>query len=244
MSYILEALKKLEQKRQQEGTPNLLTLQGEITPVHKKKVRWLKFISGFVIVSIVIVVFLFWVRTKERTPQSMPTQTQMTSDVKMPSQSTVSQTKKEDTITEILKDVPPPEKKDLARSTPSQPLTPTPMKATPEHVSPKTLPAQPSPASKTPDELPLKATKQTQPSKKIVAIKELPPDIKNKLPELKMTVHSYNDQSQSRFVVINNTTVREGQSINNELKLEQITQNGVVLNYQGNRFSLGINESP
>jgi hypothetical protein len=78
----------------------------------------------------------------------------------------------------------------------------------------------------------------------VLSIKELPAAIKGSLPELKMTVHSYNEQPQSRFVVINNITVREGQLINAELKVEQITPNGVILNYQGHRFVLGINETP
>jgi general secretion pathway protein B len=75
-------------------------------------------------------------------------------------------------------------------------------------------------------------------------IKELPADLKASLPELKMTVHSYNDQTQSRFVVINNKMFREGQFIGTDLKVEQITQKGVIFNLRGHRFLLGINETP
>jgi general secretion pathway protein B len=142
-------------------------------------------------------------------------------------------------------DVAPPEKKDAPQPAPGQPPAPQSGKASTEPSPPKAVIAnQPPFPIKSTDGPSPKATTSVKPSSKVVRIKQLPGDVKSKLPELKMTVHSYNEQSQSRFVVINNNTVREGQSVSADLKVEQITQNGVVLNYQGHRFSLGINETP
>ncbi len=70
---------------------------------------------------------------------------------------------------------------------------------------------------------------------------ELPDSIRSTLPELKMTVHSYDQLSQSRFAIINNKMIKEGQFVSPELKLEQITPQGVILSYNDNRFLLGIN---
>lgn len=51
-----------------------------------------------------------------------------------------------------------------------------------------------------------KAAKLALPGNKAVSIKELPEEVKSKLPELKMTVHSYDERSQSKFVVVNSRT--------------------------------------
>lgn len=119
-----------------------------------------------------------------------------------------------------------------------------PKKTAPEQSPSKTAVAQPAPLVKTKDEALPKIIKPSQPGGKMLSIKELPADVKASLPELKMTVHSYNEQIQTRFVVINNGIYREGQSITVDLKVEQITQNGVIFNYQGHRFLLRINDSP
>ena len=58
-----------------------------------------------------------------------------------------------------------------------------------------------------------------------------------------MNVHYYSDESRGRFVSINNITLTEGQSLNPGLKVEQITREGVILNYQGHRFILMINQN-
>ena len=156
---------------------------------------------------------------------------------------TVLPEKKEQPVAETKKDVPPLEKKDVAQSAPSQPPVPPPRKVVVEATQPKTAPVQPPTPIKTSPESSPREIKPVKPSNKVLSIKELPAAIKGSLPELKMTVHSYNEQPQSRFVVMNNNTIREGQSINADLKVEQITPNGVILNYQGHRFVLGINET-
>lgn len=232
MSYILEALKKLEQKRQQEGAPNLLTLQGGTASARKKRTLWPFVISGIVILNIAIILLFLLVGPWKNTAHSPPAQPQVARDMTSSPLTSPLPRKKDEPIVEPKKDILPP-----------APVLPS-KKSVSEPPPSKAAPVQESPLSKTPNEQPATPTKPVQPSKKVLTIKELPADIKNKLSELKMTVHSYNDQPQSRFAVINNTTVREGQSVNNELKLEQITKNGVVLNYQGHRFSLSINENP
>ncbi len=58
MSYILEALKKLEQKRQQEDTPNLLTLQSRITHVPRKRKVWPYVVGGIILLNITALIIL------------------------------------------------------------------------------------------------------------------------------------------------------------------------------------------
>jgi general secretion pathway protein B len=245
VSYILEALKKLEQKRQREESPNILSLHGDITQVHKKRLLWPYIAAGLLFLNGIIVLFLFWIGPWKNAAQPPPQKPQIIArESTAPPPSSALPEKKDELPADAKKDVPPPEKKDVTQPAPSQPSSPVTQKVTAQPAPPKTASAQPPLPAKTPDELTPKTTKPLPSSSRIVSIKELPADVKSKLPELKMTVHSYNEQSQSRFVVINNNTVREGQFVNGELKLEKITQNGVILYYQGHRFTLGINESP
>ena len=244
MSYILEALKKLEQKRQREETPNLLTLHGDAPRVTKKRPLWPYITAGLLLLNGVIVLLLLVGPWKNAT-QPPPHKPQVIAheSTTPPPTSTLPE-KKVEPPADTKQHVPSPEKKDMIHSAPTQPPTPIAPKVVPQPAPQKASPVQPPPQSRTPNEPTPAPTKPVQPSKKVVNMKELPVDVKSKLSELKMTVHSYNEQPQSRFVVINNNTTREGQLVNGELKLEKITQNGVVLNYQGHRFTLGINENP
>ena len=243
MSYILEALKKLEQKRQQEGTPNLLTLQGDVTKVRKKRSVWPYITLGVILLNGIIVLLLFWIAPWKHAGQSLSQTSRVARESTTPPQVTVLPEKKEQPVAETKKDVPPPVKKDVAQPAPDLPSPPVSTKVVVEAAQPKTAPVQtPTPIKTSPESSP-REIKPVKPSNKVVSIKELPAAIKGSLPELKMTVHSYNEQPQSRFVVMNNNTIREGQSMNADLKVEQITQNGVILNYQGHRFVLGINET-
>lgn len=243
MSYILEALKKLEQKRQRERMPDLLTIQEEVSPVNKKRPLW-PFITVGLILLNAIFVFLF-LRDAPWTNSVQPPahQSRVNRESPVPAPSTAVE-KKEQQVPEVKNDAPPPEQKDVIRSTPSQPQVPVPKKTAPVQSPSKTAVVQPAPLVKTKDEVLPKIIKPSQPRGTMLSIKELPADVKTSLPELKMTVHSYNEQIQTRFVIINNGIYREGQSITVDLKVEQITQNGVIFNYQGHRFLLRINESP
>jgi general secretion pathway protein B len=244
VSYILEALKKLEQKRQQEGTPNLLTLQEDTTKVRQKRSLWPYITLGVVLLNGIMVLLFFWIAPWKHAGQPLSQTSRVARERTTPPPVTVLPEKKEQPVAETKKDVPLPEKKDATQSAPSQSPAPVPGKVAPESTPPKVAPVQPAPPIKTSPESSPREIKPIKPSNKVVSIKELPAAIKGSLPELKMTVHSYNEQPQSRFVVINNNTIREGQPINADLKVEQITPNGVILNYQGHRFVLGINETP
>ena len=198
---------------------------------------------GIALLNGIIFALLFWIAPWKHAGQPLPSQPQVARESIAPQSVTILPEKKEEQIAETKKDVPPPEKKDVTQPAPGQPPVATPGKVVVEATQPKTAPVQPPTPIKTSPESSPREIKPVKPSNKVLSIKELPAAIKGSLPELKMTVHSYNEQPQSRFVVINNNTIREGQPINADLKVEQITPNGVILNYQGHRFVLGINET-
>jgi len=69
---------------------------------------------------------------------------------------------------------------------------------------------------------------------------DLPINEQNNLPGLKIEAHIYDDAPAARMVIINGHMLREGQSIDDGLVLEAITEKGIVLNHQGTRFRMGV----
>jgi len=58
------------------------------------------------------------------------------------------------------------------------------------------------------------------------------------LPDLHLDMHVYGEKPADRFVSINSHTLREGMLVQDGLRVERITRQGVVLNYRGLRFLL------
>lgn len=75
---------------------------------------------------------------------------------------------------------------------------------------------------------------------KIYNLEELPLQIKQKLPNLKVTISLYSDDPTSRIAQINNVMLREGQYLTDGLKLEEITPKDVIFNYRNYRFRIGL----
>ncbi|OIO72405.1 MAG: hypothetical protein AUJ57_05900 [Zetaproteobacteria bacterium CG1_02_53_45] len=71
---------------------------------------------------------------------------------------------------------------------------------------------------------------------------ELPVTVQNALPEIKIEGHIYDSDPARRMVFVNGSVRKEKQSIAKNLTLEEITPNGVILSYQGSLFHIGLFE--
>ncbi len=69
---------------------------------------------------------------------------------------------------------------------------------------------------------------------------QLPMAIQQKLPEIKISFHSYKHRPGSRLVRINGRIMREGQDMTKEVKLEKIVPSGVVMLFDGRRFRVKL----
>jgi general secretion pathway protein B len=58
------------------------------------------------------------------------------------------------------------------------------------------------------------------------------------VPELHLDLHVYAPSPQQRFIFVNSRKYREGETLQEGPVVEQITADGAVLNYGGNRFKL------
>jgi general secretion pathway protein B len=63
----------------------------------------------------------------------------------------------------------------------------------------------------------------------------------NALPDLRLDLHVYAANPAERFVFINMRKLREGESLPEGVRVDEITQNGVELSYRGRRFAIAGN---
>jgi general secretion pathway protein B len=71
---------------------------------------------------------------------------------------------------------------------------------------------------------------------RVVEQADLPSGVRSLLPRLTVAGFAGNDDAQSRFAVINEQIVREGEEIAPGVRLESVADDGVVLAYRGYRF--------
>jgi general secretion pathway protein B len=234
MSYILEGLKKLEQKRQQEEKPHhLLTFQVNSAEKPPRPSLW-----PYVLVAVLLLnagILIWWIGPWRSTEHGTPAP-----------QSAVQKSKP------IAAVVPPVEQKVQSGPVPakgpqqSRAATETPtataVKVTKETATPV---AKETPVSKqTSIAVPAPPTKSKPAADgRIVTLNELPPEIRNSLPNLKMSAHFYSTDQQARFARVNDKILHEGETLSDGLKIEGINPGGTVFNYKGYRFQIGINEN-
>jgi len=70
---------------------------------------------------------------------------------------------------------------------------------------------------------------------------ELPAGVQARLPALSFSTHVYADDADLRAVVLNGRRLKEGESLDS-LRLERITEDGVVLGFEDYRISVSVLE--
>jgi general secretion pathway protein B len=73
----------------------------------------------------------------------------------------------------------------------------------------------------------------------IVAVTALPNDLRKRLPDITFSGHVYSSVPARRSVIINGKQMREGEFVNDDLKLEKITSKGAVFSLGDVWFRLG-----
>ena len=74
----------------------------------------------------------------------------------------------------------------------------------------------------------------------IVRVNELPAHVQAQIPDLVFSSHIYADDPSFRMVNINGRMIREGDRLNNNLQLIQITEDGVVLQLDEHTFEVSV----
>jgi general secretion pathway protein B len=73
-----------------------------------------------------------------------------------------------------------------------------------------------------------------------VPFEELPAETKAEMPTIKIGLHLFSDTPASRRASINGRLVREGQAVDKDLVLVEIIRQGVVLSFQGRKFTMPV----
>lgn len=70
-------------------------------------------------------------------------------------------------------------------------------------------------------------------------LQQLPAEIRGSMPEMRISLLAYTSNAADRMVYINGTKYQEGQMVEGKAKVEAIIPEGAILSIQGHRFLLG-----
>jgi general secretion pathway protein B len=223
MSYILEALKKSDQQRRQATVPTLSTAH---TAAQGPKQPHFSLYALLAVVLIGAGILIGWLQPWRTTP---PQNAQI--EPVTPINSTAPA--KDNQVSEIHSSALalPARQAIKPNAAPTSPDIPT-------QIQPATTADQTdrTPASAPPSPTQTLAVPETQ----VLKLSELPGEIQQRLPNLVIAFHQYSRSPTERRVMINNILLRQGEFITPDLKLEQITPEGMVLGFQGYHFSRGV----
>ena len=71
-------------------------------------------------------------------------------------------------------------------------------------------------------------------------LEDMPPLVRQSVPELVFAGHVYSSNPQQRSVIINGASMAEGDKLLEGLVLKEISQKGVVFSYQGQLFRMDV----
>lgn len=244
MSYILEALKKVEQKQQREGIPRLLTLPPDV-PEEGKKSRVLLYVIIGALLLNAVVMTAWWIAPWRHRETITP----VTEPLAVPEKTLSGTTERTSAPAPV---VPAPDRSSFGPTTSvisdkSAPLA-KPAGAIGTEVGPGQRERTAASTAKSPPETqPRKeavhASPAFAPRSRLFDLGELPPTIRGSLPEFKISGHAYSPEPRFRVARVNNKIVQEGEALSQGLKVDEIVPGGVIFTYQGYRFRVGVNDN-
>jgi general secretion pathway protein B len=234
MSFILDALKKSEQERRQRQTPDLHAEHAPPPEQRGGKRLWPILILVALLLN--VAVFSFWLR-----PWSAP-EPSVQKELSAVDESIIA--------SETIAAPPLPVASQPVASQPavSQPAVSQPAVSQPavssaavERTSPASEEITPSSAeSSVKPSLPVakRAPETSNVPPSLPRMEDLPNSFRRELPELVISLHFYTDSPTARMVRINGRNLREKQHISENLTLQEITAEGVILNFKGQAFAV------
>ena len=196
MSYILDALNKSEEEKQQHRTPSLNTIHQKPNRKRTQNRSWTAILSLLILMNLVgLMIWLFFFSGSSSRP----------------------------TLSRIQPDIS------------SSPVSTAPSRRTPSSVVP----------SVTPPELTSSNSGRAQISPSVSLEKPLEsaavPDLINQeIAAIRFSSHIYASDADLRMVVINGQPLRENARFGSVLELSQITEDGVIIQYQDHSIPVNV----
>lgn len=224
MSFILDALKKSEQQRQQNAEQQQVRNR-TLSLSSPRSVRWLYFLLTGLMVLVIF--FGWWLYRSMEATFAPPI-------VITPVVSTPPATKPPETAqpAPVPRDYAPAQAATVREGSSEQPLT-APKSRPVDAFTPATLRRASEPV----------ATVVLQPAEPRAANKlplyhELSRDLRDRMSPLTISLHFYAKEPARRLVRINGRLLREGDLVEQDLRLVAITPTGATLDYLGKLFEM------
>ena len=216
MSFILEALKKSDKKNREGTVPKLETIHHPVAGPESKRPKWIMLLLLVLALNVALLLWLFAPFHPEISPVI---------EAHSPALKTeIPEAKAVRDVETPRSDIAPSKASIPVRMAPGSP--PAVKKSVSRNVPPET--SETGSATVNPP---------TDQSERIYKLAELPPTIGNDIPDMHMSLHAFNRESNSASMVrINNTVLREGDKLEGKFLLKKITAEGAVFLIDGYRF--------
>lgn len=263
MSYILEALRKSDQQRRLGGVPTLPSVPA-VAAVSERSPLLLHGLFGLTLIFAAMTT-IAWLRPwstqpaviaitaanppPKSLPNPPPNLPELAPPQLPPPQSPppqIAPVVQPQAVAARVAEAPRPAPAPAAAIIPAvvAPVSPRKPSAAPapdaHSPAPASVAASPArPAIAKADESAGKTLSDEAPQSRSIASSALPASIRKQLPPLSVAVHAYSDTPQDRLVSINGRMLREGDILAPDLRLEQITPEGMIFTFRGYRFQRG-----
>jgi general secretion pathway protein B len=255
MSYLLESLKRLEEKRQGVASSDLLAVRADVRRRPRRRYVWLYVLSAALFANAGVAAVWWLVPSDKQKTDSpavtaiVPSSPQAKVDVeeKTPSSPPADVAGKPQLSREMTKEEAKPspqrEQGSAAQAAQKVPVRETlggKKAAIAESAPPAATAARPVKAidSSTAGTIPKPLS--PQPPKGDMAASDRSEPGKGALPELKLSLHSYSPDPPSRLVRINDRNLKEGDILVPGIKVEEILPDGVIINVEGRKMRLAV----
>ena len=217
MSFILDALKKSENDRQQQASAEFAAIPAAAAAPGAP--RWIWVLIGLLVVNVAIVSIAML--RSDATPPVAATPTQAETPPATPAGNADGEPSFAERISTAAVSRPAPraEPTDVSQRTSNTPV---------QEVASRVPAPAPGPQE------PVTSTS----SLAIPTLNELRLDDGVDLPDLHLDIHVYSRQPADRFVFINMQKHQEGSVLDSGPRVDEITPDGVVLEHRGTRFVL------
>ena len=242
MSYILEALKKSDQQRQQGAAPGLTSIQLPVEETRQRTFPWLVALAAMVFIAGILI---GWLQPWKAEPPAV-----RATEASLPRMAPAPLTAQVEPGAAPVRNpgqIQPPQSAPAAPR-PSAPLPavqtaqprPTPMVAPLVRNDFPAASVRIPAAAQRPPEPAAPAKSAAVAEQNVMAKEDLPPAILQELPAMAVSLHAYSAKPGNRLVSINNQLLQEGDALVPGLTLEKITPKDMIFTYKGFRFRQGV----
>ncbi|MCK7594432.1 general secretion pathway protein GspB [Pseudomarimonas salicorniae] len=242
MSLILEALRKSEAERQAASLPGLLTPSPAAARMQRRHPAWLWWLPGMLAAGLLLGWWLpHWLKDAppaEPQAEDRPKEPAATPVVveAAPAPSPPEQTA--GPATTERPDTPPAALREPARPTAAPPMAiPADTAAPVEIAIPAPHAAAPPLAAPVAPEPSVPATPEPA-APRLARLAQMPSAQRQRLPELKLSVHVFNDDPAARFAIVDGRRLQEGDAVGTGVTLREIRREGLLLEIDGGSWLL------